>query len=100
MSAIRAAKISVLAVLLLLAGFLFGGACGRIHQQYDLVLLLDASFIQVLLFLLVAMAAAAIAGGLVAALVRPLWLCAVIFFLSSCSIRLKEPQRTWSAQRA
>lgn len=86
MSATRAAKISVLAILLLLAGLLFGRACGQINRQYDLVLLLDASFIQVLLFLLVAVAAAAIAGGLTAALVRPLWLCAVIFLLSSCAV--------------
>lgn len=88
MSATKALKISVLAVLLLLAGFQFGRACGQINQQYDLVLLLDASFIQVLLFLILGMAAVAVAGGLAAALVRPLWLCAVIFFLSSCAVLL------------
>jgi len=85
-SATRAAKILVLAVLLLVAGFLFGRACGQINQQYDLILLLDMSFLPVLLFLLGAMASAAIAGGLTAALVRPLWLCAVIFALSSCAV--------------
>jgi hypothetical protein len=84
-SATKAAKIAVLAILLLLAGFLFGRACGQINRQYDLILLLNASFIQVLLFLLAAVAASAIAGGLTAALVRPLWLCAVIFFLSACA---------------
>jgi hypothetical protein len=86
MSATRVAKISVLAILLLLAGFLFGRACGHINRQYDLILLLDSSFIEVLLFLLVAMISVAIAGGLAAALVRPLWLSAVIFILSSCAV--------------
>jgi hypothetical protein len=87
-SATWAVKIAVLAILLVLAGLLFGRACGQISRQYDLVLLLDASFIQVLLFLLVAVAATAIAGGLTAALVRPLWLCAVIFVLSACAVFL------------
>jgi hypothetical protein len=85
MSATWAVKVSVLAILLLLAGLLFGRACGQLNQQYDLVLLLDASFIQVLLFLLAAVAATAIAGGLTAALVRPLWLCAVFFVVSACA---------------
>jgi hypothetical protein len=87
-SATRAVKISVLAVLLLVAGFLFGRACGQINRQYELILLLDASFLPVLLFLLGAMALAAIAAGLTAALVRPLWLSALIFALSSCAVFL------------
>jgi hypothetical protein len=88
MSATRAAKISLLAMLLVLAGFFFGWACGQISQQYDLILLLDASFLPALLFLLAAMASVAIAGGLAAALVRPLWLSAVVFALSSCAVFL------------
>jgi hypothetical protein len=88
MSATRAAKISVLAMLVVLAGFFFGWACGQINQQYDLILLLDASFLPTLLFLLAAMASVAVAGGLTAALVRPLWLSALIFALSSCAVFL------------
>jgi hypothetical protein len=84
-SAARTAKISVLAVLLILAGFLFGRACARVGQQYELILLLDTSFLPVLLFLLGAMATVAFVAGLSAALIRPLWLSALIFALSACA---------------
>ncbi len=85
MSAARTAKISVLALLLILAGFLFGRACARVDQQYELILLLDTSFLPVLLFLLGSMASVAVVAGLTAALVRPLWLSALIFALSACA---------------
>jgi len=85
MSATRTAKISVLAVLLVPAGFLFGRACARVSQQYELILLLDTSFLPFLLFLLGAMASVAVIAGLTAALVRPLWLSALIFALSACA---------------
>ncbi len=83
MSAAKSAKIVVLAILLIAAGSFFGGACERINQQYHLILLFDRDFLYVLLSLLLAMAAVAVTGGLVAVLVRPLWISIIAFAVSA-----------------
>jgi hypothetical protein len=83
MSATKSAKIAVLAILLIAAGFFFGKACQGINQQYHLILSLDRDFLYSLLSLLVAMVAVAVTGGLVAALVRPLWISVVAFAVSA-----------------
>jgi len=83
MSPLKVAKIMVLTILLIAAGFLFGSACERINQQYYLILLLDRDFLYVLLSLLLAMATVAVTGGLVAVLVRPFWICIVAFAVSA-----------------
>jgi len=83
MSVAKSAKIVVLAILLIAAGFFFGRSCERINQQYHLILLLDRDFLYPLVTLLLAMATVAVSGGLVAALVRPFWICIVAFSLSA-----------------
>lgn len=83
MPALRLAKIMVLTILLITAGFFFGSACERINQQYHLILLLDRDFLYVLLSLLLAMATVAVTGGLVAVLVRPFWICVGAFAISA-----------------
>ena len=83
MSPLKVAKIMVLTILLIAAGFFFGSACERINQQYYLILLLDRDFLFVLLSLLLAMATVAVTGGLVAVLVRPFWICVVAFSISA-----------------
>jgi hypothetical protein len=88
MSGTKVAKIVVLAILLIAAGFFFGQACERINRQYELILLLDSDSLWVVLRLLLAMAAVAVAGGLVAALVRPLWVSLVAFAASALAVFL------------
>jgi uncharacterized membrane protein len=83
MPAAKVAKIVVLVLLLIAAGFFFGKACQGINQQYQLLLSLDTDFLHSLLTLLLAIAVVAITGGLVTALVRPLWIPIVAFALSS-----------------
>lgn len=82
----KSAKIVVLAILLIAAGFLFGRACEQVSRQYQLVLMLDRGFLYVLLWLVAAMATVAVTGGLVAALVRPLWVCAAAFAVSALAV--------------
>jgi uncharacterized membrane protein len=83
MSAVKSAKIIVLAILLIAAGFFFGRACRGINQQYHLILSLDRDFLYSFLLLLLAMTTVAVTGGLVAGLVRPLWMSIVAFGLSA-----------------
>jgi hypothetical protein len=83
MPAAKVAKIAVLVLLLIGAGFSFGRACQEINEQYQLLLSLDRDFAYGVLMLLMAIALVAIAGGLVAALVRPLWIPILGFGLSA-----------------
>ena len=82
----KSAKIVLLAILLIAAGFLFGRACEQVSRQYQLVLMLDRGFLYVLLWLVAAMATVAVTGGLVAALVRPLWVCVAAFAVSALAV--------------
>jgi len=82
----KSAKIVVLAILLIAAGFLFGRACEQVSRQYQLVLMLDRGFLYVLLWLVAAVATVAVTGGLVAALVRPLWVCVAAFAVSALAV--------------
>lgn len=79
----KAAKIVVLAILLIASGFFLGAALERLNQQYHLILLLDRDFLYVLLWLLLAVVSVAVTGGLVAALVRPLWISLLAFAVSA-----------------
>jgi hypothetical protein len=76
-------KIVVLVLLLIPAGAFFGMACQNINQQYELLLLLDKEVVRSFAQLLLAVAAVAVIGGLLAALVRPIWICIVGFALSA-----------------
>ena len=82
----KSTKIVLLAILLIAAGSLFGSACEQVSRQYQLVLLLDRGFLYVLLWLVAAMATVAVTGGLVAALVRPLWVCVAAFAVSALAL--------------
>jgi hypothetical protein len=83
MPAAKVAKIAVPILLLIGAGFLVGRACQEINEQYQLLLSLNKDFASSVLMLLLAIALVAIAGGLVAALVRPLWISIIGFALSA-----------------
>lgn len=83
MPASKLVKIVVIAILAVAAGFVFGEACQRISQQYNLLLSLDRDFLYALLWLLSAIAAVAVGAGLVAVLVRPFWIGIIIFAFSA-----------------
>jgi len=84
----RELKSAVFAVLLIAASYYFGGVCERIGQGYELILSPSGETLGLALRLLLAMGAVALAAGLVAALVRPLWACFVIFALSALAMLL------------
>jgi hypothetical protein len=81
-------KTVVLVLLLIPAGAFFGLACKNINQQYELFLALDKEVVRSFAELLLAVAAVAVIGGLVAALVRPVWICIVGFLLSALAVFL------------
>lgn len=83
MSTAKKAKIVVLVLLLIPSGLFFGIACERINQHYQLLLSLERDFLSSLAVLLVATAIVAVTGGLMAALVRPIWISIVGFALSA-----------------
>jgi hypothetical protein len=81
-------KSAIFAVLLIAASYYFGGACERIGQGYELILSPSREILGLALWLFLAMGAVVITAGLVAALVRPLWACFIVFALSSLAILL------------
>jgi uncharacterized membrane protein len=82
-------KSAVFAVLLIAAGYFFGNVCEQIQQGYELILSPSAKdAIHLFLSLLAVLGAVAITSGLVAALVRPLWACFLIFALSALAMLL------------
>ena len=81
-------KIAVFAVLLIAASYFFGDVCERIGQGYELILSPSREILGLALRFFLAMGAVAITAGLVAALVRPLWVSFVVFGLSALAMLL------------
>jgi hypothetical protein len=88
MATSKLVKTVVLVLLLIPAGAFFGLACHNINQQYELLLALDKEVVRSLAELLLAVGTVAVIGGLVAALVRPVWICIVGFALSALAVFL------------
>lgn len=84
----RELKSAVFAVLLIAASYFFGDVCERIGRGYELILSPSGETLDLALRLLLAMAAVAITAGLVAALVRPRWVCFLVFALSALAMLL------------
>jgi len=82
-STAKVVKIVVLVLLLIPAGAFFGMVCQNINEQCELLLALDKDIVRCLAELLLAVAIVAVVGGLVAALVRPIWICIFGFALSA-----------------
>ncbi len=75
---------SVIFILLLIAASCFlGNICNQIGQLGDTIFSPSMDTLNPFLWLLLALALVAITAGLVAVLVRPLWMCFVAFALSS-----------------
>ena len=84
----RQLKIVFFAVLLIVASYYFGGVCERIGQGYDLILSPSREILGLAIRFFLALGTIAITAGLVAALVRPLWACFVVFALSALAMLL------------
>lgn len=81
-------KCAFLAVLLIAAGYFFGAICKQIGQAYALVLSPSRKLLDLLLWYLLALCAMAVTAGLVAALLRPVWVGIVAFAFSGLAVLL------------
>lgn len=81
-------KVAIFTVLLIAASYYFGDVCERIGQAYALILFPSEEILGLALRFFLAMGAVVITAGLVAALVRPLWACFLIFALSALAMLL------------
>jgi len=81
-------KMAVFAVLLIVASWFFGLWCGRFGQVYTLFFQPGREILELVLWLLLAMMIMAVTAGLVAALLRPLWVAVVAFLLSAMTMIL------------
>jgi len=84
----RILKIIFFAVLLIAAGYFFGIWCGRFGQAYTLFFQPGREILELGLWLLLAIVVVAVTAGLVAALLRPLWVTMVAFALSALAMVL------------
>jgi hypothetical protein len=82
-------------ILLIGTGYFFGTICKQIGQSYDLILFPSKELLILLLWLIIALFAIMVTSGLVAALVRPIWIGIIAFALSGLAM-LVELQFTIS----
>jgi len=81
-------KTAFLAALLMGAGYFFGTVCDQIGQAYELILFPSGKLLDLLLLFLLAMGAVIVTAGLVAALLRPVWVGIIAFGLSGSAMLL------------
>ena len=87
-------KFTFFAFLLIGAGYFFGTICRQIGQAYDLILSPTWELLNLLLWLLLSLGGLMVAAGLIAALLRPLWIGIMAFILSGLAILLGWRQMT------
>jgi hypothetical protein len=90
-------KSAVFAVLLIAASHLFGNICEQIGQAYGLILYPSTDILDLGIQLLLAIGAVALTAGLVAVLVRPLWVCFIVFGLSALTMLISWELKASSA---
>ena len=81
-------KVTFFVLLLVGAGYFFGTVCKQIGQAYRLILSPSEELLSLLLWFLLALGAVAVIAGLVAALLRPLWVGIIAFALSGLAMLL------------
>lgn len=86
MTTSKLVKTIIFIVLLIAASCYLGNICHQIGQLGDTIFSPSMDTLYPFLWLLLALALVAITAGLVAALVRPLWMCFVAFALSSLAV--------------
>ncbi len=81
-------KMAFLAVPLIGAGYFFGRMCRQVGQVYELILSPSWELLNLMLWFLLALGAVAVTAGVVAALLRPVWVGIIAFALSGLTILL------------
>jgi len=81
-------KTTGLAILLVIATFVFGSVSGRVYAEHVNALFTPERLLDLALWVLLAIGFAMIAAALVAALVKPMWACALVFAASALSLIL------------
>lgn len=81
-------KMAFFTVLLIAASWFFGIWCGRAGQAYTLFFQPGREILKLVLWLLLAIVVVAVTAGLVAALLKPLWVAMVAFALSALAVIL------------
>jgi hypothetical protein len=81
-------KMVFLAIPMIVAGYSFGRICQRMSVAYPLLLAPSRELLTLLLWLLLALAFIAVSAGVVAALLRPVWVAFVAFALSGLALLL------------
>ncbi|MHC2995778.1 MAG: hypothetical protein IBV53_09785 [Candidatus Atribacteria bacterium] len=81
-------KFTLFTILLIGAGYFFGTTCRQISQAYNLILSPSGELLNLLLWLLLSLGGLMVAAGLVAALLRPLWIGIIAIILSGLAMLL------------
>ncbi|HEY63100.1 MAG TPA: hypothetical protein G4O02_00855 [Caldilineae bacterium] len=81
-------KMAFLAALLMGAGYFCGAVCKQIGRACELTLFPSKELLGLLLWFLLALGAIAVTAGLVAALLRPVWVGVIAFALSGLTMLL------------
>lgn len=84
----RWAKYLIFIILMIGAGYLFGTICNQISEVDQLLLAPAIELLYLLLWFLLSLALMMICAGLVAALLRPLWVATIAFALSGLAMLL------------
>jgi hypothetical protein len=88
MKASTVVKIVVFLLMLIGAHVLFGSTCNKVQSQYEALFTLGSASLNLAIWVFGSILLVALTGGLVAALVRPFWVIALGFFLSSLAMLL------------
>ncbi|TET80783.1 MAG: hypothetical protein E3J37_10510, partial [Anaerolineales bacterium] len=75
-------------ILIIGAGYFFGTICKQIDQAYELILAPSLELLILMLWLLLALGLLLVSAGLVATLLRPIWVGFIAFALSGLAILL------------
>ena len=81
-------KATLFTVLLVGAGYFFGTICRQVGEAHQLVLSPSRELLDLLLWFLLAVGVMSVTAGLVAALLRPIWVAAIAFALSGLAMLL------------
>lgn len=81
-------KFTFFTIPLIGTGYFFGTICRQIGQAYDLILSPSGELLYLLLWLLLSLGGLMVASGLVAAILRPLWIGVIAFILSGLAMLL------------
>ena len=79
-------KCGLFTLIHLIASYFFGKMCDQLSLSYELILSPSKELLEMLLFLLLSLGGVIVSAGIVALLMKPLWISTVAFLLSSLAI--------------